>query len=161
MKENQEIEFNIPEGYVIDSGKSTENKIVCKPIEPKYPKSWEEQFQYGVIKGYCIEVGSIERIDYNHCSIEDKGTFKTEKQAKSALAYAQLAQLMALPCYNGDWTPNWDCQNQEKYCITRLKSGLVKIDISGYFSFLAFKSKKVRDEFYHNYMDLIKQFYEL
>ena len=54
MKTNQEIEFKIPEGYVIDNSKSTENKIVCKPIEPKYPKSWEEQFQYGVINGYYI-----------------------------------------------------------------------------------------------------------
>ena len=32
-----------------------------------------------------------------------RATFKTEKQAKSALAYAQLTQLMALPEYNGDW----------------------------------------------------------
>ena len=161
METNQEIEFKIPEGYVIDSGKSTENKIVCKPIEPKYPKSWNEAFISEVIKGYYVEGRSIGHTSHNKCTIEDRCIFKSEKQAASALAYAQLTQLMALPCYNGDWTPNWDCQNQEKYCITRLKSGLVKLDYSGYFSFLAFKSKKVRDEFYHNHMDLIKQFYEL
>ena len=161
MKTKKEIEFNIPEGYVIDNSKSTKDKIVCKPIKMEYPKSWEEQFQYGVIKGYCIEVGSIERTDYDRCSIEDKGTFKTEKQAKSALAYAQLTQLMALPCYNGDWTPNWDSQNQERYCITRLKYDIVTLDYSGYFSFLAFKSEKVRDEFFNNHMDLIRQFHQL
>ena len=161
METNQELEFEIPEGYVIDNSKSTKDKIVCKPIEIKYPKSWEEQFQYGVINGYYIGGCSIERASHDPCSIEDKGTFKTKKQAASALAHAQLTQLMALPCYNGDWTPNWDSQNQEKYCITRLKSGLVKLDFSGYFSFLAFKSSKIRDEFYHNHMDLIKQFYEL
>ena len=161
METNQEIEFKIPEGYVIDNSKSTENKIVCKPIEPKYPKSWEEQFQYGVINGYYIEGCSIERASHDRCSIEDKGTFKTEKQALSALAYAQLTQLMALPCYNGDWVPNWDDLSQQKYFIIRLKSDLVKINFSSYFCFLAFKSEKVRDEFYHNHMDLIKQFYEL
>ena len=161
MKTNQEIEFNIPEGYVIDNSKSTENKIVCKKIEPKYPKSWNEAFIYEVIKGYYVEGSSIEHTGHNKCTIEDRCTFKTEKQAASSLAYAQLTQLMALPCYNGDWTPNWDSQNQEKYCITRLKYGLVKLDFSGYFSFLAFKSSKIRDEFYHNHMDLIKQFYEL
>ena len=161
METKKVIEFNIPEGYIIDNSKSTGTKIVCKPIEPKYPKSWNEAFISEVIKGYYVEGSSIGYTSHNKCTIEDRYTFKAEKQAASALAYAQLTQLMALPCYNGDWTPNWDCQNQEKYCITRLKSGLVKLDYSGYFSFLAFKSKKVRDEFYHNHMDLIKQFYEL
>ena len=161
MKTNQEIEFNIPEGYVIDNSKSTENKIVCKPIEPKYPKSWNEAFISEAIKGYYIEGSSIEHTGHNKCTIEDRGTFKTEKQAASALAYAQLTQLMALPCYNGDWTPNWDDPNQEKYCITRMKYDIVKLDYSGYFSFLAFKSEKVRDEFFNNHMDLIKQFHQL
>ena len=158
METNQEIEFKIPEGYVIDTSKSTENKIVCKPIEPKYPKSWEDTFLAKPISGFDIKLYNS---DIRSATSREKTLFKTEKQAASSLAYAQLTQLMALPCYNGDWTPNWDCQNQEKYCITRLKSGLVKLDYSGYFSFLAFKSKKVRDEFYHNHMDLIKQFYEL
>ena len=161
MKTKQEIEFNIPEGYVIDSSKSTENKIVCKPIEPKYPKSWNEAFISEVIKGYYVEGSSIEHTGHNKCTIEDRGTFKTEKQAASALAYAQLTQLMALPCYNGDWTPNWDDPNQEKYYITRMKYDIVKLDYSGYFSFLAFKSEKVRDEFFNNNIDLIKQFHQL
>ena len=161
MKTNQEIEFNIPEGYVIDNSKSTENKIVCKKIKPKYPKSWNEAFISGVIKGYYVEGSSIEPTCHNKCTIEDRYTFKTEKQAASSLAYAQLTQLMALPCYNGDWMPNWDDQNQERYCITRMKYDIVKLDYSGYFSFLAFKSEKVRDEFFNNHMDLIRQFHQL
>ena len=161
MKDNQEIEFKIPEGYVIDYNKSTKGKIVCKPIEIKYPKSWEDAFVGSTISGYEVSSHRVWATSEQNEKDCVKNRFKTEKQALSALAYAQLTQLMALPCYNGDWTPNWDCQNQEKYCITRLKSGLVKLDYSGYFSFLAFKSKKVRDEFYHNHMNLIKQFYEL
>ena len=158
MEENQEIEFKIPEGYVIDNSKSTENKIVCKPIEIKYPKLWEDAFWTKSISGFDIRLCNI---DIRSATGREKVLFKTKKQAASALAYAQLTQLMALPCYNGDWTPNWDSQNQEKYCITRRKSGFVKLDFSGYFFFLAFKSSKIRDEFYHNHMDLIKQFYEL
>ena len=161
METNQEIEFNIPEGYVIDNSKSTENKIVCKLIEPKYPESWNEAFISKVIKGFYVEGRSIEHMRHDKCTVEDKGTFKTEKQAASALAYAQLTQLMALPCYNGDWVPNWDDSNQEKYCITRMKYNIVKLDYSGYFSFLAFKSEKVRDAFFNNHMDLIKQFHQL
>lgn len=161
METNQEIEFKIPEGYVIDSGKSTETKIVCKPIEPKYPKSWNEAFISEVIKGYYVEGRSIEYTSHNKCTIEDRYIFKAEKQAASALAYAQLTQLMALPCYNGDWTPNWDNPKQEKYCITRMKYDIVKLDYRGYFSFLAFKSEKVRDIFFNNHMDLISQFHQL
>ena len=68
---------------------------------------------------------------------------------------------MALPCYNGYWTPNWDDPNQDRYCIIRLKYDITKLDYSGYFNFLAFKSEKVRDTFYNNHIDLIKQFYQL
>ena len=158
MKTKQEIEFNIPEGYVIDNSKSTENKIVCKPIEPKYPKLWEDAFWAKPISGFDIKLYNS---DIRSATSREKLLFKTEKQAASALAYAQLTQLMALPCYNGDWVPNWDDLSQQKYFIIRLKSDLVKINFSSYFCFLAFKSEKVRDEFYHNHMNLIKQFYEL
>ena len=158
MKTNQEIEFNIPEGYVIDNSKSTENKIVCKPIEPKYPKLWEDAFWAKPISGFDIKLYNI---DMRSATSREKALFKTKKQAASALAYAQLTQLMALPCYNGNWTPNWDDSNQEKYCITRMKYDIVKLDYSGYFSFLAFKSEKVRDEFFNNHMDLIRQFNQL
>ena len=158
MKTNQEIEFNIPEGYVIDSSKSTENKIVCKPIEPQYPKLWEDVFWAKPISGFDIKLYNS---DIRSATSREKALFKTKKQAESSLAYAQLTQLMALPCYNGYWIPNWDDPNQEKYCITRMKYDIVKLDYSGYFSFLAFKSEKVRDEFFNNHMDLIKQFHQL
>ena len=158
MKTNQEIEFNIPEGYVVDNSKSTENKIVCKPIEPKYPKLWEDAFWAKPISGFDIELYNS---DIRSATSREKALFKTKKQAASSLAYAQLTQLMALPCYNGNWVPNWDDLSQQKYFIIRLKSDIVKLDYSSYFSFLAFKSEKVRDEFFNNHMDLIRQFYQL
>ena len=161
MKENQEIEFKIPEGYVIDNIKSTENKIVCKPIVIKYPKSWEDAFVGNPICGYWIGAQSDIIVADRYAVTADKNVFKTEKQAKSALAYVQLTQLMALPCYNGDWVPNWDDPSQQKYFIIRLKSDLVKINFSSYFYFLAFKSEEVRDAFFDNHIDLIKQFYQL
>ena len=161
MKTNQEIEFNIPEGYVIDNSKSTENKIVCKPIEPKYPKSWDEAFINNIIRGYWLGNDGDIRIADRAAVASDKNVFKTEKQAKSSLAYAQITQLIALPCYNGDWIPDWDYPSQERYCITRMKYDIVKLDYSGYFSFLAFKSEKVRDEFFNGHMDLIRQFHQL
>ena len=158
MKENQEIEFKIPEGYVIDNSKSTENKIVCKPIELKYPKLWEDAFWTKPISGFDIRLCNI---DMQSATGREKSLFKTKKQAASALAHAQLTQLMALPCYNGDWKPNWGDPDQIKYCIERLKNDIVKLDFICCFNFLAFKSEKVRDAFFDNHIDLIKQFYEL
>ena len=90
----------------------------------------------------------------------DRSTFKTEKQAKSALAYAQLTQLMALPEYNGDWVPDWS-DDDDKFVIIRYCD---KID-SDYYSkthhFLAFKSEEIRDKFIENNYDLLKEYFEL
>ena len=160
METKKVIEFEIPEGYIIDDNKSTKGKIVCKPIEPKCPKSFEDAFAGNTISGYEVSSHSVWAADEQSEKDYVKNRFKTEKQALSALAYAQLTQLMALPCYNGDWVPNWDDLSQQKYFIIRLKSDIVKLDYSSYFSFLAFKSEKVRDEFFNNHMDLIKQFYQ-
>lgn len=161
MENNQEIEFKIPEGYVIDDNKSTKTKIVCKPIEPKYPKSFEDAFAGNTISGYEVSSHRVWATDEQNEKDCVKNRFKTEKQALSALAYAQLTQLMALPCYNGDWTPDWNNHSEEKYCIERMRKDISRWTRTTNFCQLAFKSKKVRDEFYHNHMDLIKQFYEL
>ena len=79
---------------------------------------WGGKFVGKKIKGYFIDhdESSIIFFDSEENQFTDdyeigsdfKNIFKTEKQAKSALAYAQLTQLMALPEYNGDWVPDWD-----------------------------------------------------
>ena len=157
MKTKQEIEFNIPEGYVIDSSKSTENKIVCKPIEPQYPKLWEDVFWAKPISGFDIKLYNS---DIRSATSREKALFKTEKQAASSLAYAQLTQLMALPCYNGDWTPCWN-SDQIKYCIVRYDDEIVVDEMFHNFEFLAFKSKEARDVFLENHLDLIDKFHQL
>ena len=90
----------------------------------------------------------------------DRSTFKTEKQAKSSLAYAQLTQLMALPEYNGDWVPDWS-DGATKFVIRR---GVNTIDFDNYANthhFLAFKTEKIRDKFIENNYDLLKEYFEL
>ena len=163
MKQEEEKSFKvqIPEGYEIDKENSTFEYIKYKKVKSEYPKSWDEAFVGNNVSGYWVGSSGKIRIANKVAIRDDKNTFKYEEQAESALAYAQLTQLMALPCYNGDWTPNWDDPNQEKYCITRMKYDIVKLDYSGYFSFLAFKSSKIRDAFFDNHMDLIKQFHQL
>ncbi len=161
QKEEKSFKVQIPEGYEIDKENSTFEYIKYKKVKSEYPKSWNEAFVGNNVSGYWVGSSGEIRVANRTALRDDKNTFKYEEQAESALAYAQLTQLMALPCYNGDWTPNWDDPNQERYCITRMKYDIVKLDYSGYFSFIAFKSEKVRDEFFNNHMDLIKQFHQL
>ena len=90
----------------------------------------------------------------------DRSTFKTEKQAKSALAYAQLTQLMALPEYNGDWAPDWT-DDEIKFIIRRYGD---KIDIDYYTNAyypISFKSEEIRDNFLENNCDLLKEYFDL
>ena len=91
----------------------------------------------------------------------EKGVFKTEKQAKSALAYAQLTQLMALPEYNGDWVPDWTDDDNIKHVIRRYFNEIDFDYYSNTHHFLAFKSAEIRDKFYQNNYDLLKEYFEL
>ena len=97
----------------------------------------------------------------NNCAKRDNATLKTEKQAKSALAYAQLTQLMALPEHNGDWVPDWVSETQLKHCIEMDSMNIVSATFSTAYSKLSFKSAEVRDKFLKNNYDLLKEYFEL
>ena len=151
---------NIPKGYEIDQQNSTTEKIILvkKSI---YPGDWEDYFIDNYIEGFYIEGEYAEHTFIINCGYQDKSVFKTKKQAQTSIAYAQLTQLMALPCYNGTWTPNWESSGQTKYCIIRWKNTIETYTVGFGFEFLAFKSKETRDIFLENHLNLIKQFYEL
>ena len=91
----------------------------------------------------------------------DKSTFKTEKQAVAAIAYAQLTHIMALPEYNGSWIPNWNDASEKKFCIVYSKERL-KIDkFYEYRQKVCFKSIGLAERFLENNFDLLKQFNEM
>lgn len=119
------------------------------------PKNFSD---LGNIGGYWINgIGVIcEREVVKGESLDcSKPRFATEKQAKSALAMAQLSQLMK--AYNGDWEPDWN-SNNTKYCIIRERDVVFKSDSMITYRFLAFKTPELRDEFLKNFKDLIKQY---
>ena len=121
---------------------------------------WKSKFVGKEIKGeYIAHDGCIYKIDCI-CNYSEKGTYKTEKQAKSALAYAQLTQLMALPEYNGDWVPDWT-DNNMKFIIRAYGN---EIDLDYYSTIrhhISFKSAEIRDKFLENNLDLLKEYFEL
>lgn len=116
------------------------------------PKSWEE---LDIVKGYCLgpdKVYATENLSHI------KSIFATESQAKSALAMAQLSQLMKV--YNDGEELSWSTAKC-KYCIMRESKYIVKIDVMATYHFLSFKSAELRDEFLENFEELIKEYFEL
>ena len=162
MKQEEEKSFKvqIPEGYEIDKENSTFEYIKYKKLKSEYPKSWEEAFEGNNVFGYWVGSSGEIRIANKAALRGDKNTFKYQEQAESMLAYAQLTQLMALPCFNGDWKPNWNDANDTKYSIAFYDSKLY-INISHtYQHFLTFKSKEKAKIFLGLYKDLINIFFQ-
>ena len=159
--ERKSISIKIPDGYEIDNEKSTFTNIVFKPIACKFPKSWEDAFIGNPIRGYWVNSASDVKMAKREAVANDRNVFKTEKQAKSALAYAQITQLMALSCYNGDWTPDWENGLFDKYSLIRKDNTIELILRSDTFSPITFKSKDAQESFLKNHEDLLKQYFQM
>ena len=163
MKQEEEKSFKvqIPEGYEIDKENSTFEYIKYKKLKSEYPKSWDEAFVGNNVSGYWVGSSGEIRVANRTALRDDKNTFKYEEQAESMLAYAQLTQLMALPCFNGDWKPNWTSSNDEKkYGISFYDN---KYDIEStyiFHYFLAFKSEEKAKIFLALYKYLIDVFFQ-
>ena len=122
---------------------------------------WASKFLGNDMDGYYITSMSIIHDMKAKCSKPDKSTFKTEKQTKAALAYAQLTQLMALPEYNGDWVADWGNKFESKYCIIPVNKE-IKIDLFyEYAQKICFKSYALASLFFKNNIDLLEQYFEL
>jgi len=123
---------------------------------------WESKIiDYGTkaVDGWYLGINYV--LKYINPENMDKSTFKTEKQAKSALAYAQLTQLMALPEYNGDWVADWTNRSESKYCIVLVNKKLMVDLFYEYAQKICFKSRELAEIFLANNLDLIKQFNEM
>ena len=130
----------------------------CTLIEEyELPKSWED---LTLVKGYYVKsYADIHKCENTKPSKENKNVFKTEKQVKSALAFAQLSQLVAE--MNGDWTPDWGKDGQIKYGIMRQNNELIRFEASYTFRHLCFKSKELRNFSLENHRNLWEQYWEL
>ena len=161
QEEKKSFKVEIPEGYEIDKENSTFECIKFKKSKSEYPKSWEEAFIGNNVYGYWVGSTGEIRVANRPALRGDKNTFKYEEQAESALAYAQLTQLMALPCFNGDWKPDWTSSNNEKkYGISFYNN---KYDIESTYTwhyFLAFQSEEKAKIFLELYKDLIDIFFQ-
>lgn len=149
--EPKDIKITIPEGYEIDMEKSTFERIVFK--KKKVINSWEDLKKVG---GYYINTCSS--ITYAGDLLENynehRNVFLNEKYAKSALAMAQISQL--LPYYNTDNNYN---TSHYKYCITRDLNNIVIHQWSSTYHLLSFNTIGEAERFLKYNMQLIKDYF--
>lgn len=158
--ETKEIKINVPEGYEIDKENSTFECIKLKPIQSRF----SDYDGTKKIFGFCITIGSsiseVEKIGEfrNYKSV--KRVFATEKQAKSALAMAQISQIMTNDDrFGGAITDEeWEDSNTPKYCISREKTFLQFSMYQSSYEFLAFHTTEQRDLFYQENRQLVKDY---
>ena len=150
----KELKINSPEGYEIDKENSTFECIKFKPIQEV--RTWEDIDR---IKGvYINELSNI--LSVEGIKVEsDKNIFIDKKHVKSALAMAQISQLMTY--YGGVITDEeWDGTDMPKYCIERNGKCIEQVVKYHSYRFLAFHTKEQRDRFmcYEENVQLVKDY---
>lgn len=149
--ETKEIKIEIPEGYEIDKEKSTFENIVFK--KKQVVNCWEDLPK---VSGVFIQNQSAEISNPGNYSVlsSNRNIFLNEKYAKSALALAQISQL--LPYYDSKVDLN---KYSEKYVILRISNNLF-ID-TGYnvYRLLAFNTYAEAARFLKHNEPLVRDYY--
>lgn len=154
--ETKEINIVAPVGYEIDKENSTFDCIKFKKIEQK---RWRDTNSHvgGYYLGHCTVIYyPISNLVWKNSNLN---LFATEKQAKSALAMAQISQIMANDKrFGGIVTDEEYNQDVDKYCIFRSQGRIVKGCFNYYNVFLAFHTPFQRDLFLQENEDLVKDY---
>lgn len=143
-----------PDGYEIDKEKSTLSEIVFKKIE-KEVKVWEDIDR---IKGTYIDGNGIfKEVDRAYPVNENKNIFIDDIHAKSALAMAQISQLM--PYYGGEITKDeWYKALTCKFCIVCSYNSIYFEEFTTLKTLLAFHTPEQRQRFYKNNKQLVHDY---
>lgn len=156
-EEIKEVKIAIPEGYEIDTEKSTFTNIVFKKCS-----SWFERLKQkchnAYVKGYMI---SGEFITNYFKDPLDICIFATKKQAKRAKAYAIITQIIKNDGrFGGGITDEeWAKGCVVKYTIARSLNQLEKEILFYTYSPIAFRTEKQRDLFLKENEQLLKDYF--
>ena len=151
----KEFKVEIPEGYEIDKEKSTFEKIVFKKKEAA--NCWEDIKQInGVWIGKDSEINTYFIAPNTHAKPDDKNVFLNEKYAKSALAFAQISQLLPYYDSNVDWETSYI-----KWIISREWNNIVIRQCAITYHVMAFNTREEAERFLKHNEQLVKDYYML
>jgi hypothetical protein len=153
----KELKIEVPEGYEIDKGKSTFEKIIFKKIKVELPKTWEEFCNQNSVgtEYFITEFSSIANTDINkRVYSNNKNLLSTKEDAEAHLALMQLHRLRDV--YRQGWVPDWN-DGTGKYCILFNPDNLDIVTYTRAPHFLAFQSREIAEEFIKNFKDLIEK----
>ena len=155
--ETKELKISVPKGYVIDKENSTFECIKFKKIEQRWRYSTNAKingFYIGMHTSEILYLPTRPNIPFNY------NVFATEKQAKSALAMAQISQIMANDERFGGVITDEEWYNGEymKFVIRRAGDKWVRDLFTHHYHFLAFHTAEQRDLFIQENEDLVKDY---
>ena len=159
MEEKKYFKVECPEGYEIDKENSTLERICFKKIEQEV-RTWEDLIGKYVPRGSAYiakdcQIGEINR--YWAFGSNEKNLFIDSKHAKSALAMAQISQLMTY--YGNEITDEeWADGYTAKYCISKNNGILTKVILFNFSVLLAFHTEEQRDNFLKFNERLVKDY---
>ena len=156
---NKEINISIPNGYEIDMNNSSlkKGKIVFKKKENKV-RNWRDLIGKRIPDSskWIEDTGAMMKIDGKFWT-SDKNVFIDEKHAKSALAMAQISQLM--PYYGDAFTDEeWANNDIVKYVINRNRNHIITCILCTEYEFLAFHTKEQSENFLKHNEQLVKDY---
>ena len=153
-KMDDKLEYEIIDGYEFE--KVENNKIILKPIKPKYPTTYEECWKVR------FEVdGETTLEEFHNVSGYYSGPLGAlQKLLCCRDAYWKIAgEQMGL---DNLWEPDWSSFSEGSYpTITKCNGMIVKTSIYTHDCPFAFPSAEMRDAFYENFKDLFEQCKEL
>lgn len=161
METTKELKITIPEGHEIDWQESAkQEKIVLKKIDNK-PRSWEEYCKRTVLGGqsYIHYNGWIDTIsEYNIDKMDEVRDRMVLPSKKLAEAFLAMMQLMSLrEAWIGDWKPDWNEVDSNKYCIEGDGNYEFRIIIlSETRSSLSFPTAEMATDFMNCFKDLLE-----
>lgn len=77
------------------------------------------------------------------------------KDAEGLLALIKLKRLR--DSYNEGWEPRWEDGNEAKFCIELSSNKIINSTCYNCNTFLAFRTKELKDEFFNNFKELIEK----
>lgn len=154
----KDLKIEIPSGYVVDEENSNllQGVIKFKKIEIKTFDDLVKSKQK--VSGYWIDINS-EILDWESNGWEEsnKNVFIDKKHAKSALAMAQISQLM--PYYGGAITDEeWEDRFVRKFELYRYDNHVEVKLISKVYNFLSFRSVEQAKDFLKHEERLVKDY---